>query len=182
MGSVRTAGYAIGEDRTSPRLEAIAGIRQRPYPRLAPSPCRLPRPVRRVRASLSRRFSPQRPQQAPPLRAPDMHIVLHVTCTPSTTVLPYDDYWHHQHYQHHQPQQEPATRHSASSSAAAAQLVCWQHASRKLVAGTDVSHIKRKIARRPLSTCKTTRPVPDSDDATGAGAASSLLIVQAGCH
>ena len=29
--------------------------------------------------------------------------VLHVTCTPSTTVLAYDDYWHHQHYQHHQP-------------------------------------------------------------------------------
>ena len=28
---------------------------------------------------VSRRFSPQRPQQAPPLRAPDMHIVLHVT-------------------------------------------------------------------------------------------------------
>ena len=27
MGSVRTAGYAIGEGRTSPRLEAIAGIR-----------------------------------------------------------------------------------------------------------------------------------------------------------
>ena len=25
----RTAGYAIGEDRTSPWLEAIAGIRQR---------------------------------------------------------------------------------------------------------------------------------------------------------
>ena len=38
FGSGRTAGYAIGEDRTSPWLEAIAGIREQPrirYPRLA---------------------------------------------------------------------------------------------------------------------------------------------------
>eukprot|EP00964_Phaeocystis_antarctica_P034460 scaffold19600_cov109-Phaeocystis_antarctica.AAC.1 len=33
FGSGRTAGYAIGEGRTSPWLEAIAGIRERPYPR-----------------------------------------------------------------------------------------------------------------------------------------------------
>ena len=34
FGSGRTAGYAIGEGRTSPWLEAIAGIRERPCPRL----------------------------------------------------------------------------------------------------------------------------------------------------
>ena len=34
FGSDRTAGYAIGEERTSPWLEAIAGIRERSYPRL----------------------------------------------------------------------------------------------------------------------------------------------------
>eukprot|EP00964_Phaeocystis_antarctica_P078587 scaffold48885_cov56-Phaeocystis_antarctica.AAC.2 len=32
FGSDRTAGYAIGEERTSPWLEAIAGIRERSYP------------------------------------------------------------------------------------------------------------------------------------------------------
>ena len=61
----RTAGYAIGEERTSPWLEAIAGIRQRPYPRLGSpdrhpgissgwAPSRLPGPVTRyVQVSLS---------------------------------------------------------------------------------------------------------------------------------
>jgi len=47
FGSGRThrslAGYAIGEDRTSPWLEAIAGIRQRPYPRLGSKPVPAPR-------------------------------------------------------------------------------------------------------------------------------------------
>ena len=43
FGSRRTAGYAIGEDRTSPWLEAIAGIRGDHVPGWAPSPCRLPR-------------------------------------------------------------------------------------------------------------------------------------------
>eukprot|EP00964_Phaeocystis_antarctica_P010121 scaffold5543_cov39-Phaeocystis_antarctica.AAC.2 len=65
FGSDRTAGYAIGEDRTSPWLEAIAGIRERPCPRLAPSPCRLPGPVP-MYVQVSVGFSPPRPQQAPP--------------------------------------------------------------------------------------------------------------------
>ena len=43
LGSGRTAGYAIGEGRTSPWLEAIAGIRQRPYPRLGSKPVPAPR-------------------------------------------------------------------------------------------------------------------------------------------
>jgi len=47
FGSGRTAGYAyaIGEGRTSPWLEAIAGIRDDHVPGWAPSPCRLPGPV-----------------------------------------------------------------------------------------------------------------------------------------
>ena len=44
--SGRTAGYAIGEERTSTWLESIAGIHQQSYPRLGSnsptSPCRLP--------------------------------------------------------------------------------------------------------------------------------------------
>jgi hypothetical protein len=43
FGSGRTAGYAIGEDRTSPWLEAIAGIRQRSCPRLGSKPVPAPR-------------------------------------------------------------------------------------------------------------------------------------------
>ena len=43
FGSDRTAGYAIGEGRTSPWLEAIAGIRERPYPRLGSKPVPAPR-------------------------------------------------------------------------------------------------------------------------------------------
>jgi hypothetical protein len=53
FGSGRTAGYGIGEGRTSPWLEAIAGIRRRSYPRLgSPSPCRLPGPVTRYETCL----------------------------------------------------------------------------------------------------------------------------------
>ena len=65
FGSGRTAGYAIGEDRTSPWLEAIAGIRQRSCPRLGSKPVPAPRTRSEVRASLSVGFSPPRPQQAP---------------------------------------------------------------------------------------------------------------------
>ena len=43
FGSDRTAGYAIGEDRTSPWLEAIAGIRERSCPRLGSKPVPAPR-------------------------------------------------------------------------------------------------------------------------------------------
>eukprot|EP00964_Phaeocystis_antarctica_P126826 scaffold90498_cov61-Phaeocystis_antarctica.AAC.1 len=43
FGSDRTAGYAIGEGRTSPWLEAITGIRERPYPRLGSKPVPAPR-------------------------------------------------------------------------------------------------------------------------------------------
>ena len=42
--------YAIGEDRTSPWLEAIGGIRGDHVPGWAPSPCRLPGPVTRYGA------------------------------------------------------------------------------------------------------------------------------------
>ena len=66
FGSGRTAGYAIGEERTSPWLEAIAGIRQRSCPRLGSKPVPAPRTRSEVRASLSVGFSPPRPQQAPP--------------------------------------------------------------------------------------------------------------------
>ena len=54
FGSGRTAGYAIGEDRTSPWLEAIAGIRGDHVPGWAPSPCRLPGPVTRYETCLRR--------------------------------------------------------------------------------------------------------------------------------
>ena len=66
FGSGRTAGYAIGEDRTSPWLEAIAGIRERSCPRLGSKPVPAPRTRSEVRASLSVGFSPPRLQQAPP--------------------------------------------------------------------------------------------------------------------
>jgi hypothetical protein len=49
FGSGRTAGYAIGEGRTSPWLEAIAGIRERPYPRLGSKPVPAPRTRYEVR-------------------------------------------------------------------------------------------------------------------------------------
>jgi hypothetical protein len=65
LGSGRTAGYAIGEGRTSPWLEAIAGIRSDHVPGWAPSPCRLPGPVTRY-VQVSVGFSPPRPQRAPP--------------------------------------------------------------------------------------------------------------------
>ena len=55
LGSGRSAGCAIGEGRTSPRLGAMAGIRSRPYPGRAPALAWLPgpsttreRPSRRV--------------------------------------------------------------------------------------------------------------------------------------
>jgi hypothetical protein len=53
-----TAGYAIGEGRTSPWLEAIAGIRQRPCPRLGSKPVPAPRTRYEVRCGLRRGFSP----------------------------------------------------------------------------------------------------------------------------
>ena len=50
FGSDRTAGYAIGEGRASPWLEAIAGIRERPCPRLGSKPVMaLPRTRSEVR-------------------------------------------------------------------------------------------------------------------------------------
>jgi hypothetical protein len=58
FGSGRTAGCAIGEGRTSPWLEAIAGIRQRPYPRLGSKPVPAPRTRYEVRCGLRRGFSP----------------------------------------------------------------------------------------------------------------------------
>ena len=44
LGSGRSAGCAIGEGRTSPRLGAMAGIRSRPYPGRAPALAWLPGP------------------------------------------------------------------------------------------------------------------------------------------
>ena len=49
FGSGRTAGYGIGEGRTSPWLEAIAGIRRRSYPRLGSKPVPAPRTRYEVR-------------------------------------------------------------------------------------------------------------------------------------
>ena len=66
FGSGRTAGYAIGEERTSPWLGAIAGIRQRSYPRLGSKPVPAPRTRYEVRAKVSVGFSPPRLQRAPP--------------------------------------------------------------------------------------------------------------------
>ena len=45
LGSGRSAGCAIGEGRTSPRLGAMAGICSGPYPGRAPCPCLAPRTV-----------------------------------------------------------------------------------------------------------------------------------------
>ena len=59
FGSGRTAGYASGEDRTSPWLEAIAGIRSDCIPGWAPSPCRLPGPVTRCGADFGAGFHRQ---------------------------------------------------------------------------------------------------------------------------
>ena len=58
FGSGRTAGYAIGEGRTSPWLEAIAGIRGDHVPGWAPSPCRLPGPVTRYGAVVTATQAP----------------------------------------------------------------------------------------------------------------------------
>eukprot|EP00964_Phaeocystis_antarctica_P116009 scaffold79988_cov63-Phaeocystis_antarctica.AAC.3 len=49
FGSDRTAGYAIGEERTSPWLEAITGIREQSYPRLGSKPVPAPRTRSEVR-------------------------------------------------------------------------------------------------------------------------------------
>jgi hypothetical protein len=64
FGSGRTAGCAIGEDRTSPWLEAIAGIRQRPYPRLGSKPVPAPRTRYEVRCGRDR-------DSSTPFRAPE---------------------------------------------------------------------------------------------------------------
>jgi hypothetical protein len=69
FGSGRTAGYAIGEDRTSPWLEAIAGIRQRSCPRLGSKPVPAPRTRYEVRASL-RRVLTAATATSTPFRAP----------------------------------------------------------------------------------------------------------------
>ena len=66
--------------------------------------------------------------------------------------------------------QEPRARHSAMP-AAAAQLVCWRRSSWQLQAGVDDPHTKRKISRRPFSTCRTSWPNPEAEHATSAGAA-----------
>ena len=66
--------------------------------------------------------------------------------------------------------QEPRARHLASI--AAAQLVCWRRSSWQLQAGVDGPHTKRKISRRPFSTCRTSWPIPEAEHATSAVAAA----------
>ena len=62
--------------------------------------------------------------------------------------------------------QEPRARHLASSTAAAAQLVCRRRSMQQLGAGADDPHTARKISRRPFTTCRTSRPTPESTHAT----------------
>ena len=71
FGSGRTAGYAIGEERTSPWLEAIAGIRERSYPRLGSKPVPAPRTRPEAWCGLRHGFSPAVPATQAPFRAPE---------------------------------------------------------------------------------------------------------------
>ena len=57
LGSGRSAGCAIGEGRTSPRLGAMAGIRSRPYPGRAPALAWLPGPSTTRERSARRVFT-----------------------------------------------------------------------------------------------------------------------------
>ena len=50
--------------------------------------------------------------------------------------------------------QESRARHLASSTAAAAQLVCRRRSIQQLGAGADDPHTARKISRRPFTTCR----------------------------
>jgi len=49
---------------------------------------------------------------------------------------------------------------------AAAQLVCRRRSTQQLGAGADDPHTARKISRRPFTTCRTSRPTPESTHAT----------------
>jgi hypothetical protein len=62
--------------------------------------------------------------------------------------------------------QEPRSRHLASSTAAAAQLVRPRRSSQQLGAGADDPHTERKISMRPFSTCRTSWPTPKTKHAT----------------
>ena len=66
LGSGRSAGYAIGEERTSPRQRAIAGIRSDRIPGLAQARAGSPDPSRGTCKSQRRAFTDTRPQRAPP--------------------------------------------------------------------------------------------------------------------
>ena len=66
LGSGRSAGYAIGEERTSPRLRAIAGIRSDRIPGSAQARAGSPDPSRGTCKSQRRAFTDTRPQRAPP--------------------------------------------------------------------------------------------------------------------
>eukprot|EP00964_Phaeocystis_antarctica_P096357 scaffold62669_cov40-Phaeocystis_antarctica.AAC.2 len=63
------------------------------------------------------------------------------------------------------------------STAAAARLVCWSRSSWQLGAGVDDPHHERNISRRPFSTCRSSRSIPEAEHATSTGAGSS----RAGC-
>ena len=62
--------------------------------------------------------------------------------------------------------QEPRSRHLASSTAEAAQLVHPRRSSQQLGAGADDPHTERKISMRPFSTCRTSWPTPKTKHAT----------------
>jgi hypothetical protein len=61
--------------------------------------------------------------------------------------------------------QEPHARHSASSTAAAAPLVCRRRSRQQLGAGADDPHTNGKISRRPFSTCRTSWTTPKTKHA-----------------
>ena len=54
----------------------------------------------------------------------------------------------------------------ASCGAAAARLVCWSRSSWQLGAGVVDPHTKRRISRRPFSTCRPSWPTPEAKYAT----------------
>ena len=67
--------------------------------------------------------------------------------------------------------QEPHARHSASSIAAAAPLVCRRRSRQQLGAGADDPHTSGKNSRRPSSTCRASWTTPKTKRATSPRAA-----------
>jgi hypothetical protein len=61
LAAAAPLGMPSGKERTSPWLEAIAGIRERPYPRLGSKPVPAPRTRPEVRCGFRHGFSPAVP-------------------------------------------------------------------------------------------------------------------------